>query len=256
MSIAFQYQENKSFLHSVDPVTKLVWMACVSILVFLYESAIPQLMIFLAVFLTAIIFARLSFLFLIRGIWIMLLFGVGFFVLQVILVPGETLLFNVGFLNIYQESLDFALAITGRLVTIFTTSLIFVATSDPRDVVISLTQKLKIPYKYAYSLFIALRFVPTLEQEAKVIESAQKIRGVGKQKGLRNKMENLKRFTMPLLMGAVRRVRVTANTMEAKGYGAFPDRTYIRKISFSAKGILFGIAWCGPTIYLIFNRLL
>ncbi|WP_261130594.1 energy-coupling factor transporter transmembrane protein EcfT [Bacillus sp. Marseille-Q3570] len=256
MSLAFQFHEKKSFMHSLDPVTKLIWMVCISILVFIYETAIPQLILFVAIISVALVLAKLSLTFVFRGIWIMLLFSIGFFILQVLLVPGQTVLFELGPINIYSESVDFALAITVRILTIFTTSLIFVATSDPRDIVISLTQKLKVPYRYAYSIFVALRFVPTLEQEARVIEAAQTIRGVGKQKGLKNKAENLKRFTLPLLMGAIRRVRTTANTMEAKGYGAYQDRTYIRTINYNAKGIAFGFAWCALTCYLLFLKLI
>ncbi|QAS53543.1 energy-coupling factor transporter transmembrane component T family protein [Halobacillus litoralis] len=256
MSLSFQFHEKKSFMHSLDPVTKLIWMLCISVLVFLYETSLPQFILFTIVFSSALILAKLSIGFVIRGIWIMLLFSIGFFILQVLLVPGENVLFTMGPLNIYSESVDFALAITLRILTIFTTSLIFVATSDPRDIVNSLTQKMKVPYRYAYSIFVALRFVPTLEQEAKVIEAAQTIRGVGKQKGLKNKALNMKRFTLPLLMGAVRRVRVTANTMEAKGYGAYSDRTYIRKVSYTASGVMFGAVWCITTVYLIVERII
>ncbi|MDQ0199720.1 energy-coupling factor transporter transmembrane component T family protein [Neobacillus ginsengisoli] len=251
MSMAFQYQEKKSFMHDVDPITKIVWMICISILVFIYETAIPQLVLFVITLATAFILARLSPKFVLRGIWIMLLFSIGFFILQVLFVPGRTQLFSLGPLRIYMESVDFATAITFRILTIFTTSLVFVATSDPRDIVISLTKQLKIPYRYAYSIFVALRFVPTLESEARVIEAAQTIRGVGKQKGLKNKVENIKRFSLPLLMGALRRVRITANTMEAKGYGAYSDRTYIRSIKISKKGIGFVALWMALTVYLI-----
>ncbi|WP_066066917.1 energy-coupling factor transporter transmembrane component T family protein [Neobacillus soli] len=254
MSLAFQYHEKKSFMHRIDPITKVVWMMCISVLVFIYESAIPQLILFAVMLLTAILLANLSFTFVIRGIWIMALFSIGFFIIQTLLVPGETVVYSIGPLVIHKESLDFATAITFRILTIFTSSLIFVATSDPRDIVISLTQKLKIPYRYAYSLFVALRFVPTLESEAKIIEAAQKIRGVGKQKGLKNKIENLKRFSLPLLMGAIRRVQVTANTMESKGYGAYADRTYIRTINFSKQGILFAGAWITLTVCLVVLR--
>ncbi|MEH7333121.1 energy-coupling factor transporter transmembrane component T [Neobacillus drentensis] len=254
MSMAFQYQEKKSFMHDVDPLTKIVWMMCISILVFIYETAFPQIELFVITLMTAFLLARLSPKFVFRGIWIMLLFSIGFFILQVLFVPGHTQLFMVGPLHIYKESVDFATAITFRILTIFTSSLVFVATSDPRDIVISLTKQLKIPYRYAYSIFVALRFVPTLESEARIIEAAQTIRGVGKQKGLKNKAENLKRFSLPLLMGALRRVRVTANTMEAKGYGAYSDRTYIRTIKISKKGVAFVLIWVVLTVYLVASK--
>lgn len=248
MSMAFQYHEHKSFMHGIDPLTKLIWMVCISILVFIYETAFPQLCLFALTLIMAFFLARLDPLYVLRGIWIMILFGIGFFILQVLLVPGSTVLFSLGPKPIYLESIDFATAITLRILTIFTSSLIFVTSSDPRDIVLALTQKLKLPYRYAFSIFVALRFIPTLESEARVIEAAQTIRGVGKQKGFKNKVLNFKRFTLPLLMGAIRRVKVTAMMMESKGYGAYADRSYIRTVTVSKKGILFASVWLTLTL--------
>lgn len=254
MSLAFQYHEKKSFMHDIDPISKLIWLVCISILVFIYETALPQVYLFSITLLMAVILARLNPLFVLRGIWIMILFGIGFFILQVLLVPGSTVVFSIGPKPIYWESIDFAIAITLRILTIFTSSLIFVTSSDPRDIVLALTQKLKLPYRYAFSVFVALRFIPTLENEAKVIEAAQTIRGVGKKKGLKNMVMNFKRFTMPLLMGAIRRVKVTATMMESKGYGAYSDRSYIRTIDISKKGIVFASVWVCVTIGAIVTK--
>lgn len=254
MSLAFQYREHKSFMHDIDPITKLIWLVCISILVFIYESAIPQAYLFGLTLLMAFALARLKPLYVLRGIWIMILFGIGFFILQVLLVPGSTVLFSIGSKPIYLESIDFAIAITLRILTIFTSSLIFVTSSDPRDIVLALTQKLKLPYRYAFSIFVAMRFIPTLENEARVIEAAQTIRGVGKQKGLKNMVINFKRFTIPLLMGAIRRVKMTAMMMESKGYGAYPDRSYIRTINISKKGIAFATVWICGTIGAIVSK--
>lgn len=249
--MTFQYHPGNSFLHRIDPISKVIWMACLSIVVFIYETSLPQIVLFTIVFLMSLILAKLRLRFLIRGIWLIFLFSIGFFFLQVMLVPGQTLLFKMGPLPVYLESVDFATSITLRILTIFTSSLIFVVTTDPRDIVLALTQKLKMPYRYAYSIFVALRFVPTLESEARVIEAAQTVRGVGKQKGLKHKMENMKRFTLPLLMGAIRRVHVTAITMEARGYGAYADRTYIRDIIITKSGVAFSALSVAVTAGLI-----
>ncbi|GFZ82106.1 cobalt transporter [Compostibacillus humi] len=256
MSWAFQYQEKKSFMNNIDPVSKLIWMVCISVLVFLYETPLPQFYLLMATILLALTLANLSLTFILRGIWIMILFSTGFFVLQLIFVPGHTVLFYVGPLPIYSESLNFATAITLRILTIFMSSFIFVVSTDPRDIVLALTQKFKVPYRFAYAIFVALRFVPTIESEARVIESAQIIRGVGKQKGLKNKVENFKRFSMPLLMGAIRRVRITANTMDSKGYGAYRDRTYIRTVSITTKGKIFAAIWVLTLIFAIVLKII
>jgi energy-coupling factor transport system permease protein len=251
MGMTFQYHSGNSFFHRIDPISKVIWMACLSVLVFIYDTSLPQFVLFAVVLGMSLTLAKLSLRFLMRGIWLIFLFSIGFFILQVMLVPGHTLLFKVGPLPVYFESLDFATSITLRILTIFISSLIFVVTTDPRDIVLSLTQKLKIPYRYAYSIFVALRFVPTLESEARVIETAQIVRGVGRQKGLKHKVENMKRFTLPLLMGAIRRVHITAITMEARGYGAYKDRTYIRNIVIPKSGVAFSVLSVALTVVLI-----
>ncbi|WP_342429626.1 energy-coupling factor transporter transmembrane component T [Neobacillus sp. FSL H8-0543] len=252
--MSFQYQPGNSFLHKVDPLNKILWMLCVSVLAFIYSTTLPHLILFSSVFLVANLLARLSFKFIIKGIWLLAVFSLGFFILQLLFLPGSKVLFSIGSIEIYQEAVDFATAVTFRMITVFLTSLVFVVTTDPRDLVLSLTQHLKIPYRIAYSLFIALRFIPTLESEAKIIESAQIIRGAGKQKGLKHKLDNFKRFAMPLLMGALRRVHVTAITMEARGYGAFRERTYSRQIKITKNSIIFMIANLSVTIILITTK--
>lgn len=247
----FQYQPGNSFMHQVDPLNKLAWMICISVLVFIYQDTVSHLLIFGAVLLVALLLARLKLSFIFRSIWILLLFSLGFFVLQVFFIPGSELLFSVGPIAIYKESVDFATAITFRIITVFLSSMVFVVTTDPRDLVLTLTKQLKVPYRIAYSLSIALRFIPTLESEAKVIETAQVIRGVGRQKGLKHKVANFKRFTMPLMMNAIRRVHTTAITMEARGYGAFAERTYTRELTINKGSLVFSWASAAITISLV-----
>lgn len=250
----FQYQPGNSFFHRVDPLNKLVWMLCISVLVFIYQDTMSHLFLFGSVLLVAVLLAKLSLPFIFRGIRALVLFSLGFFILQVFFIPGNEILFSIGSIPIYQESVDFATAITFRIITVFLSSMVFVVTTDPRDLVLSLTKHLKIPYRIAYSLSIALRFIPTLESEAKVIETAQVIRGVGRQKGLKHKVANFKRFTMPLLMNAIRRVHTTAITMEARGYGAYAERTYTRELIVSKQSLVFSLASTVVTVALVATK--
>jgi len=47
----------------------------------------------------------------------------------------------------------------------------------------------RIPYRIAYAFFIALRIIPTIEEEIKIIQSAQAVRGVAKQRGLSGRIK-------------------------------------------------------------------
>ena len=62
--------------------------------------------------------------------------------------------------------------------------MVFVRTTDPRDLAIALVTQMHVPYRIAYAFFIALRIVPTIEEEIKIIRSAQAVRGVARKRGL------------------------------------------------------------------------
>ncbi len=81
---------------------------------------------------------------------------------------------------VYAESADYALASALRIYTILLASLVFVRTTDPRELAIALVVQLRIPYRIGYAFFIALRIVPTLEDEIKTIRAAQAVRGVAR----------------------------------------------------------------------------
>ena len=79
-----------------------------------------------------------------------------FFVIQALTLPGHTQLFEILGKPIYMESADYALASALRIYTIILASLVFVRSTDPRELAIALVTQMKIPYRIAYAFFIAL----------------------------------------------------------------------------------------------------
>ncbi len=61
---------------------------------------------------------------------------------------------------IYAESCDYALASALRIYTIVLSSLVFVRTTDPRELAIALVTQMQMPYRIAYAFFIALQDHP------------------------------------------------------------------------------------------------
>lgn len=233
----FQYQQGDSLFHRIDPLSKFIWLVCVSILSLSHENALGQTTIFLTTMIIGVYGAKMSLRTLWRGMRIPFWFGLPYLGLQLIFVSGETELIRFGSFVITEEALNFAVAISIRLWILVLASLIFIATTDPRDVVLTLAQKLYVPYRFAYAISIALRFIPTLEAEAAMIRAAQKIRGLGTPKGLRNKLAWQRRFLMSVFVSAVRRVEKTAINMELRGFGLHHHRTYRRNLLISTKGI-------------------
>ena len=236
-STAFQFRAGNSFFHHLDPLTKLAWLVAISFLAFGAYIAWVQIVITLAVIFTAFVLARLSPLVVLRGTWLFGLACLSFLVIQTLTLPGSHVAFHILGHPIYAESADYALASALRIYTIILSSLVFVRTTDPRELAIALVTQMKVPYRIAYAFFIALRIIPTIEEEIKLIRAAQAVRGVVRQRSLMGRIGESKRYAIPLLVGSLRKASMMVMSMEARAFGAYPERTFVEAPRMSASGI-------------------
>jgi len=235
----FQFRAGASVFHRLDPMTKFAWLLSISLLAFGAYIAWIQILITLIVLFTAMVLARLSPGEIWRGTWLFLIACTSFFLIQTLTLPGSLKLFTILGKPIYAESADYALASALRIYTIILSSLVFVRTTDPRELAISLVTQAGIPYRIAYAFFIALRIIPTIEEEIKIIQSAQAVRGVAKQRGLSGRIKDMKRYAMPLLVGSLRRASIMVMSMESRAFGAYPTRTFLDPPKMGLGGRLF-----------------
>ena len=223
----FRFQSGNSAFHRLDPLTKFAWMLTISFLAFGAYIAWIQILITTVVLVTAVGFAGIPVRDLLRGTWIFLLACTSFFIIQTFTLPGTHEMFRLLGRPIYVESADYALASALRIYTIIIASLVFVRATDPRELAIALVTQMHVPYRIAYAFFIALRIIPTIEEEIKIIRSAQAVRGVDRQKGIAGRIGETKRYAMPLLVGALRRASTMVMSMESRGFGAYKHRTFV-----------------------------
>jgi energy-coupling factor transport system permease protein len=236
-STAFQFRAGNSFFHRLDPLTKLAWLMAISFLAFGAYIAWVQIAITLAVIFTAFVLAGLPFLVVLRGTWLFGLACLSFLVIQTLTLPGNHVAFHILGHPIYAESADYALASALRIYTIILSSLVFVRTTDPRELAIALVTQMKVPYRIAYAFFIALRIIPTIEEEIKLIRAAQAVRGVVRQRSIAGRIGESKRYAIPLLIGSLRKASMMVMSMEARAFGAYPERTFVEAPHMSASGI-------------------
>jgi energy-coupling factor transport system permease protein len=80
---------------------------------------------------------------------------------------------------------------------------------------------------------MAMRYVPTLGQEAYAIMDAQKARGVELDKGnVLKRIRNIVPIIVPLIIVSIRRALSVAESMESRGFGASENRTYMELLKF------------------------
>lgn len=256
MEVLYQFRKGDSFMHRLDPVTKVVWMFAVSFLAFGTFISSVQLAVFLLTLLVALVWARLG----IHEIWRatkwLALACLSFFLIQtfVLKVPGQVEVLRLGSKVIYLETIDYSAAVSLRIFTIFLASFVFIRTTHPRDLAVGFVQILRIPYKVPYAFFIALRIIPMIEEEARSINEAHKVRGIGEKTGLKGRLENIKRFTVPLLVRALRQAAVTTHSMESRGFGAYPNRHYVEGVEMSRIGKV--ITWTCVVLVVVWYALI
>src|ERR1700716_2178184 len=247
-STVFQFRARDSIFHRADPLTKFAWMLTISLLAFGAYIAWIQIAITVMVLATALILARITVREILQGTWPFLFACTSFFIIQTLTLPGTTEIFRIAQKPIYVESADYALASALRIYTIILSSLVFVRTTDPRELAIALVTQMKVPYRIAYAFFIALRIIPTIEEEIKTIHAAQAVRGVVRERSVAGRIGETKRYAMPLLVGSLRKASMMVMSMEARAFGAYPQRTFVEAPRMSASGV----AVCAVMLVLVF----
>ena len=150
--------------------------------------------------------------------------------LVVFLIPK--LLGTGPFLPIYENGLFYGLLLVGRFWGIITISWVFIDSTNPFDFAQSLT-KLKVPYRLAYSLSLALRFTPVLNNEIVTIRNAQQTRGLNTSPNSFRGTFNILKFTLfPIISSTLSRIKYITLSMEGRAFGLYIDRTPIKEVPF------------------------
>ena len=237
MTIQYLRLEEKSLLGKVDSMSKLIVVFLVSIFAVMAANAwvLGILVLFLSIMI--IIFGKVPISTFLRGVRIFVLFGLGLFIFQVLFNQRGDLIAHILFLDIYQGGLEMGIMKILTAVTMGLGTLGFIWTTNPREMIAGLVS-LGIPYRFAWGLFLVLRYVPAFEAELQVIKDAQKVRGIRAGGGLRGQIEMTKRYTAPLFISMATKARDIAVAMDCRAFSAFPQRVFRNKFEWSKSGAI------------------
>jgi energy-coupling factor transport system permease protein len=126
----------------------------------------------------------------------------------------------------YQQ-LFYELNVFIKYFTVIPAVFIFLVTTDPSELASSMN-RVGVPYSIAYSLEIALRYIPDVQDEFVRIRNAQMARGIEmSRKGrLTDRIKNTAMIIFPLLFSSMERIEVVSNAMELRGFGKNKKRTW------------------------------
>jgi len=228
----FAHYERNAFLQQRNPTVKLALsLGVMLVATFLFDFWTLMLIGLLALAATWGL-GRVPMLALLRGMQPFLLLGLGYLWMNALFprADGEpvTILFRLGPLHVAAEGVASGLALTARALAFGAGSLFFVTTTAPTDLVLSLIHQMRLSPRLAYGILAAYRFVPLLEAELAQIRAAHRLRGVGEGKGVRGKVQQIYRYTIPLLASAIRKSDRVAVAMESRAFTGERGRSYYR----------------------------
>ena len=248
-----QYYPVDSFVHRLDPRMKIILTILMIVAVFMVHSLVGYAIVLGFVYLTARM-ANVPFKLLIKGLKPLRLILILTFVLNLFFNSGETVLFHWSFITLTAEGLSTAVHYTLRLgFLVLGTSLLMLTTSpvtlaDGIELLLSPFKRFHFPaHELAMMMTIALRFIPTLLEEADKIMKAQMARGADFESGnLMARAKAMIPLLVPLFVSAFRRAGDLAMAMEARCYHGGENRTRLRVlritrndwISLAAVGVL------------------
>ncbi|NLM76382.1 MAG: energy-coupling factor transporter transmembrane protein EcfT [Clostridiaceae bacterium] len=234
-----QYVPGNSVLHRLDPRTKIIWTAALMVAIFMVDSWNEYVMMG-SFTLILLLISGVPVKQTLRGIkplvFILLLTAL----LNIFFVEG-TVIFRIGPVKATYEGLISAVKLFLRLVMLVTTASLMTLTTTPMSMTDGIEKLLKpfgrigVPsHEIAMMMSIALRFIPTLLEEAQRIMKAQSSRGADFDTG--NIFQRLKSFIpvlIPLFVSAFKRADELAEAMESRCYRGGEGRTRLKTINFT-----------------------
>lgn len=205
-------------LARANPTAKLGAAAILMAGLFVASGPLPPLLV-LAVLLVSVRFTGLAPGRLLSRTWPLLLAALSVGVLNVLLAPAG------------PAGADpvRGLALGLRLLGIALSGVLAVASTDATDLADSLQQQARVPPRLALGVLAAIRMLPILAVEWRVLGMARRARGVSSEGSPLAAARLAFGMLLALLVGAVRRATRLATAMDARGFGASGCRTIARR---------------------------
>ena len=237
-----QFFPGESFIHRLDPRTKLIMVVVYIVALFMASNWLGYgiVIAFLAV---CIKISTIPLKSITRGLKPVMMIVAFTGILNLFFTPGDYYVFELGFLHVSNVGLRNAVFMVLRIMLLIMGTFLMTYTTSP----ISLTdglerllgglKKLHVPvHELAMMMSIALRFIPTLIEETDKIMCAQRARGADFDSGnLIQKAKAMIPILVPLFISAFRRADELATAMECRCYHGGEGRTKLHVLKYEGR---------------------
>ena len=247
MTNIFNYIDRPSPIHRLTGATKLVCLLLWSLAAMTtYDTRFLAVLSVISIVLFRISKIR------IRDVSFMLGFTAVFMVLNNVLIflfspqhgvgiygTKHVLLSLGGNYVLTKEQLFYHLNLVLKYLSTIPIVLLFVCTTNPSEFAASLN-RIGVKYTIAYSVALALRYIPDIQREYHEISQAQQARGVemSKKQSLFKRLKSAGAILIPLVLSSMDRIEVISNAMELRGFGKHDKRTWYTRRPFARRDFI------------------
>lgn len=243
-----QYFPGNSFIHRLDPRTKLLIIVVYIVALFLVDTLAAYLPV-IAFLGLSICISKIKFKALVSGMKPLFIIIAITAVINLFFTSGEPLV-KLWVITITKEGVRAAVFMLLRISLLIMGTFLLTYTTAPMQLTDGLEsllgplKKIKVPvHELAMMMSIALRFIPTLIEETDKIMNAQKARGADFETGgLLHKAKAMLPLLIPLFISAFRRADELATAMESRCYSGGEGRTKMNPLKYSAIDAVAGAA--------------
>jgi len=246
-SRVLSYEEKSTWIHDLSGVTKLVFFLLWSITSMLsYDTRVLAVM-----FVMSLVIFKMSktewrqvgtvFKFIMLFLCINLIAIFFFSPDQGSKIYGtETILVHwFGKHNITAEQLFYEGNVMLKYLTVVPAVFMFIVTTNPSEFAASLN-RIGVSYKVGYSIALALRYIPDVQDDFRKIKNAQEARGIemSSKAKLSVRIKNVTAIIFPLVFSSMDRIDVISNAMELRGFGKYKKRSWYSERPLKRNDIL------------------
>ena len=239
-----QYYDSKSFIHKMDPRSKILLLILLIVFLFIAGNFYSQGLA-AAFIIFVLIVTKVPIKMYLKNLKVILPIVIFTSLINMFYSGGGNEIFKFWIFTLTTEGIYKAIFMSLRIMLLILASAVLTYTTTPNDLTDAIESLLS-PLKFvglknavhtlAMMMTIALRFIPTLIEETEKIMNAQKARGADLESGnLLQRIKALVPILIPLLISSVMRAFQLAEAMECRCYNGGVGRVRMRKLRFSVR---------------------
>lgn len=235
MSRVLSYEEKDTWIHRLSGVTKLLFFLLWSVTSMIsYDTRVLLVMLVLSLVIFAMsktqwkqVGTVFSFIMLFLVINLLAIFFFSPDQGTKIYGTETPIVHFFGRYTLTLEQLFYEFNVMIKYLTVIPAVFMFIVTTNPSEFAASMN-RVGISYKIGYSMSIALRYIPDVQDDYTKIKHAQEARGIemSKKAKLMERIKNMAAIIFPLVFSSMDRIDVVSNAMELRGFGKHRKRTW------------------------------